>query len=101
MKKVLISSFDMGIGGVERSLINMLDNFDYNNYKVDLMLYRNEGEFIDMVSSKVNLLSEQEGYRTFGEPLGKVIKDKNLGLASARILAKFIAVGKSLSLIHI
>ena len=29
MKKVLISSFDMEVGGVERSLISMLENFDY------------------------------------------------------------------------
>ena len=29
MRKVLISSFDMEVGGVERSLIGMLNNFDY------------------------------------------------------------------------
>ena len=29
MKDILISSFDMEIGGVERSLISMLDKFDY------------------------------------------------------------------------
>ena len=65
MKKVLITSFDMGIGGVERSLVNMLDNFDYNNYSVDLMLYRHQGEFLDMISDKVNLLDEKEGYNSF------------------------------------
>ena len=31
MKDILISSFDMEIGGVERSLISMLDKFDYKN----------------------------------------------------------------------
>ena len=39
MKDVLITSFDMEIGGVERSLISMLNNFNYKNNEVDLMLY--------------------------------------------------------------
>ena len=38
MRKVLISSFDMEVGGVERSLISMLNNFDYENNEVDLIL---------------------------------------------------------------
>lgn len=39
MKKILIGSYDLEVGGVERSLISMLNNFDYKNNKVDLMLY--------------------------------------------------------------
>ena len=50
MKKVLIGSFDMEVGGVERSLISMLDNFDYDNHEVDLMLYSHTGDFIDRKS---------------------------------------------------
>lgn len=91
MKRVLITSFDMGIGGVERSLVNMLDNFDYKNYNVDLMLYRHQGEFLDMISDKVNLLDEKEGYNSFGDTLGKVISDGKYALASARIKAKLVA----------
>ena len=95
MKKVLISSFDMGIGGVERSLINMLDNFDYDNYEVDLLLYRCQGELFNMICPDVNILEEQEGYKTFGNPLRQVIKEGKLGLASCRILAKLMAINKS------
>lgn len=91
MKKILITSFDMEIGGVERSLINMLDNFDYENYEVNLMLYRHQGEFFNLISDKVNLLKEQEGYNTFGESLPKVIKEGNYGLAGARVKAKLVA----------
>ena len=96
MKKVLIVSFDMGIGGVERSLVNMLDNFDYKNYRVDLMLYRHQGEFLDMIPEEVNLLEEKEGYNSFGEPLDKVIKDGKYALASARIKAKLMATSTKL-----
>ncbi len=49
MKNILIASFDLEVGGVERSLISMLDNFDYKNYKVDLMLYRHSGELCSKV----------------------------------------------------
>lgn len=96
MKKVLIVSFDMGIGGVERSLVNMLDNFDYKNYGVDLMLYRHQGEFLDMIPKEVNLLEEKEGYNSFGDPLDKVIKDGKYALASARIKAKLMSTGTKL-----
>lgn len=97
MKRVLITSFDMGIGGVERSLVNMLDNFDYKNYRVDLMLYRHQGEFLDMIPEEVNLLEEKEGYNSFGEPLDKVIKDGKYALASARIKAKLMAISTKLT----
>ena len=96
MKRVLITSFDMGIGGVERSLVNMLDNFDYKNYGVDLMLYRHQGEFLDMIPKEVNLLEEKEGYNSFGDPLDKVIKDGKYALASARIKAKLMSTGTKL-----
>ena len=36
MKKILISSFDMEVGGVERSLISLLDKLDYKKYDIDL-----------------------------------------------------------------
>ena len=38
MRDILIASYDLEVGGVERSLISMLNNFDYDNNKVDLML---------------------------------------------------------------
>ena len=46
MKSVLIVSYDMEIGGVERSLASMLNNFDYKNHEVDLLLYNHTGPFL-------------------------------------------------------
>ena len=91
MKKILISSFSMGIGGVERSLINMLENFDYDNYDLDLMLYKHEGEFMEFIPSKVNLLNEIDGYNDFGVPIKNLIQKGKISLASARLRAKFIS----------
>ena len=74
MKNILISSFDMEIGGVERSLISMLDNFDYENNKVDLMLYSHSGDFMTFLPKNPNLLPEIKEYKTFRLSIGDIIK---------------------------
>lgn len=91
MRKVLISSFDMEVGGVERSLISMLNNFDYDNNEVDLMLYSHTGDFMSLLTDKVNLLNEDKKYATFRKPIGQTIKEGNVFLGITRVLSKGIA----------
>ncbi|MGM0836090.1 MAG: glycosyltransferase [Bacillota bacterium] len=96
MKNILIASYDLEIGGVERSLISMLEQFDYENYNVDLMLYRHQGDFMPMLTNKVNLLKEVPQYATFRKSIGTLLKEKTYTIASSRILAKLQAdlIGK-------
>ena len=89
MKKVLISSFDLDIGGVERSLISMLNNFDYDNYDVDLMLYSHSGDFMNLLPSNTNLLEEIKEYKTFRMSVGEVLKSRQIVIGLSRLLAKF------------
>jgi capsular polysaccharide biosynthesis protein len=100
MRKVLIASFDMEVGGVERSLISMLNNFDYVNNEVDLMLYSHTGDFMSMLNDKVNLLDQINQYSTFRKSIGETIKQGNLILGLTRVLSKFLAKvnGKSKNL---
>lgn len=91
MRRILISSFDMEVGGVERSLISMLNNFDYENNQVDLMLYSHTGDFMPMLNDKVNLLKEINQYSTFRKTIGQTIKDGKLLLGATRILSKVSA----------
>ena len=91
MRKVLISSFDMEVGGVERSLLSMLNNFDYKNNKVDLMLYRHTGDFMNLLTDKVNLLDEIKAYSTFRKGIGQTIKEGKILLGVNRILAKVVS----------
>lgn len=91
MKEILISSFDLEVGGVERSLISMLNNFDYDNYKVDLMLYSNTGDFMNLLNNKVNLMKENNKYSTFRKSIGQTIKERYVLIGLTRILAKIIA----------
>ncbi|WP_077623690.1 glycosyltransferase [Sediminibacillus massiliensis] len=88
MKNVLIASFDMEVGGVERSLISMLNNFDYDNYQVDLMLYSHTGDFMDQLPKKVKLLKESKAYKTFRMPIKEIFKTGNVPVALSRLMAK-------------
>lgn len=91
MKKVLISSFDMEIGGVERSLINMLENFDYDNNEVDLMLYKHQGEFMKLLPNRHTLLDEISEYASFRTGIIDLIREGKLNLAIKRLNAKIDA----------
>jgi glycosyltransferase involved in cell wall biosynthesis len=88
MKSVLIASFDMEVGGVERSLINMLDNLDYKAYKVDLMLYRQYGDFLKLLSNKVNLLGEIKEYSSFRKSIFTLFEERQINLSTSRLKAK-------------
>lgn len=88
MKKILISSYDMEVGGVERSLLSMLDNFDYRKYDVDLFLYKQQGDFLDLLSHNVDLLEEIPQYTTFRKSIISVFKEKQFLIGLARIFSK-------------
>ena len=86
MRNILIASFDMEVGGVERSLISLLENFDYFNNKVDLMLYRHSGDFMNLLADKHELLSEVKEYATYRKSIKEILKDKLYKLSITSIL---------------
>lgn len=91
MKKILVASFDMEVGGVERSLISMLNTFDYNHHQIDMMLYSHTGDFMNLLPKKVNLIPEVAAYRTFRMSIRQIFKTKKVSLGLARILARYKA----------
>jgi len=88
MKKILISSFDMEVGGVERSLISMLNNFDYDQFDVDLFLYSQSGDFLELLPGDVKLLDEINEYKTVRQSIKAIFKQGLWFLGFARLLAK-------------
>lgn len=91
MKRILISSFDMEVGGVERSLLSMLNNFDYENYEVDLMLYSHTGDFMNLLPPQARLLQEIPAYKTFRLSIGETLKSGNIKIGISRLLSKLVA----------
>ncbi len=88
MKKIFIASYDMEIGGVERSLASMLNNFDYKEYEVDLFLHSHSGEFMKLLPKDTNLLTENKKYKTFRMGIRDVFKSKNFLIGFGRLLGK-------------
>lgn len=91
MKKVLIASYDLEVGGVERSLISMLNNFDYEEYQVDLLLYSHTGDFMNLIPKKVNLLKENSNYKFCRQSIKDLIMQRKIDLSIGRILAYLLA----------
>ena len=88
-KKILIASYDLEIGGVERSLISMLNNFDYERYDVDLLLYNHSGEFMPLIPKDIKLLPENIKYKSIRLGIGTLIKAGEYNLAFQRLRAKY------------
>jgi glycosyltransferase involved in cell wall biosynthesis len=55
-RKILFVNGHLNVGGVENSLINVLKNFDYHLYDVDLVLFEDLGDYVDEVPKEVNIL---------------------------------------------
>lgn len=87
-KKVLISMYSLNIGGAERSLIGLLELFNYQDYDVELFLYRHEGEFLNLIPREVKVLPPILEYTTIERPIKNVFKEGHFLLACIRILAK-------------
>ena len=87
-KNILILMPSMFIGGAERSLIGLLDSIDYTKYDIDLFLNRHEGEFLNLIPEKVNLLPQIDAYTNFDRPIKDILFSKNFKYGIARLKAK-------------
>ncbi|WP_309088649.1 glycosyltransferase [Domibacillus sp.] len=90
-KDILISVYDMEIGGIERSLINMLESFDYEKYNVDLLIFHHKGDFLTLIPEKVNVLNEINAYSVFRKPIIHCVKEGHYLTSAIRIISKFAA----------
>ncbi|MEG1737738.1 MAG: glycosyltransferase [Odoribacter sp.] len=90
-KKIFITNQYMELGGVERSLIGLLDAIDYNKYEVDVFLHRHTGDLMPFINPKANLLPEIKAYTTLTRPIKDIIKEGYWSIAFGRLKAKWRA----------
>lgn len=88
MKKILIVSHAMEIGGAETSLLGLLENIDTNKYEVDLFLLRHSGELLKYIPHNINLLPEIPQYAMLAVPISQVIKKGQWKVAVGRLVGK-------------
>lgn len=91
MKKILIISHAMELGGAERALIGLLEAFDKEQYDIELFLFRHEGELLGMIPSGVKVLPQIKEYSCLAVPVGNVIKKGCFSVALGRFVGKMKA----------
>lgn len=72
-KKLLFIMNNLGCGGAEKSLVSLLNTIDYGEYDVDLLLFRQEGLFLNKIPERVRVLPEPAGYRYYDMPLAQAV----------------------------
>lgn len=92
MKKILIVSHTLNIGGAERALLGLLNSLDFQKCSVDLFLMRHEGELLNQIPVGVNLLPELPQYASLATPIENVIHKRKFGVAIGRVIGKFLAL---------
>lgn len=90
MKKILVISHALEIGGAERALIGLLNSFDYSQYQVDLFLCRQKGELYSYIPKEVNILPMNQA-RYLAVPMINLVKDKQWKMLYGRLKAKWLA----------
>lgn len=94
LKKILIFSHAMEIGGAERALLGFLETINTEKYSVDLFLMRHTGELLQYVPKKINLLPEIPQYASLAIPLLEVLKRRQIQVALGRLYGKWKAKQK-------
>ena len=87
LRQILITQTSMPIGGAEKALVAMLENFDYSQFEVDLFLYQHAGELLKDIPPQVHVLPESLHYKSLGGPLIKSL-NKSRRAFLVRLLAK-------------
>lgn len=86
MKKIFISSMSAELGGIEKSLIEILKYLDEKGYDIDLLLWKQHGELMNYIPDNVNILiSPSPG------SLNECIKSKRMGQIIRYLKLKFYA----------
>ena len=90
-RKIFVFSQAMELGGVERSLLGLLNSIDYDRYDVDLFLMRHSGELMPYLNPNAKLLPEIPQYASLAVPMTSLLKSGQFGVLSGRLKGKLAA----------
>ena len=93
-KKILLVASSLVTGGLEKCLINLADNLDYDRYEVDLYLFNEGRALLPKLNKNVNLLPDSPYYallynRGVGKSTLGLLKKGKIRFAIHR-LARFV-----------
>lgn len=78
MTKILIFIESLYCGGAEKSLMSLLDNMDYNNYDVTLMVLKSGGEFEKFVPENIKKEELNFNLNSFDRAKFKLLRFLNI-----------------------
>ena len=81
----------MEIGGVERSLLGLLNAFDYDKVEVDLLLWAHKGDLMPYLNAAVTLLPEIKRFSYITTPIKSLLKQGHILAALVRFYAKGVS----------
>ena len=55
MKKIAIFQDDLDIGGIQKSLLNLLNSLDYHKYSVDLFIFKKGSQWENKINDNVTV----------------------------------------------
>ena len=90
-RSIIIVVQAMELGGVERSLLGLLDSIDYDHYDVDLFLMRHNGELIPYLNPKAKLLPQIPQYASLAVPMASLIRSGQFSVLCGRLQGKLAA----------
>ena len=86
MKKILVINKSFETGGIQSSMINMVNELaEY--CQVDLFLYNPEGPMKERLSAKVQILPTSWRFRALGMGVGSALKSGDIRVALYRLFA--------------
>lgn len=91
MKKILFVMHNLGYGGAERSLVNLLQELPEEKYEIDLLLFQRRGDFLQQLPYHVRVLDTPAALNGLYAPVSKAGKyrlTKLFGTACARLARK-------------
>lgn len=94
MKKNLLFVIpSLSAGGGEKSLINLLNQIDYSQFNVDLLLLNQTGTFIKLLPKEVRLITLGDDYSIFTKcivsSIFELLKSKKIRQAYSRFMFSF------------
>lgn len=92
--KILFCSETIGLGGIERSLCDVLNHIDYSKYDVNLYLNSSEGGLFSQIPSEVKILSPNldESYGRYADVAIRLLRKHEFGRLWLRTVHLFVKI---------
>lgn len=99
MKKILIVAYNLHIGGIQKSLLNLL-NYLCNDYDITIFLFSNKGEYLSEIPKSIKVLFPNKKYFVIGMSQKELFKESFLlFLKRLALKIKIVFFGREKTLI--